>query len=186
MELLDVVDENNEITGQVAKREREHKENLWHRHVSAWIMNEKGEILLQKRAQTTANNANKWAKTGGHVDSGETVENAIVREIKEEIGIDVPEEQIKVISKFKSKNPENKYFSYGFLFVVNYKIEDYKLNEDEVSEVKYMTIEDMEKAKRENDSSYTFQSWNDDEFFEEMSYMKQKRKEVIGNATKTQ
>lgn len=35
MELLDIVDENNEITGQVEERKIVHEKNLWHRHVSA-------------------------------------------------------------------------------------------------------------------------------------------------------
>lgn len=50
MELLDIVDENNNLIGKAEERNIVHEKGLWHRHVGAWIMNEKGEILFQKSA----------------------------------------------------------------------------------------------------------------------------------------
>ena len=47
--------------------------------VAAAIFNEKGEILLQKRRD-----AGKWCVISGHVEFGETVEEAVIREIMEE------------------------------------------------------------------------------------------------------
>lgn len=49
MELVDIVDENNKLTGQVEDRWVAYNKGLWRRTVSCWIMNEKGEVLLQKR-----------------------------------------------------------------------------------------------------------------------------------------
>lgn len=51
MELVDIVDENNKLTGQVEERWVAYEKGLWRRTVSCWIMNEEGEILLQKRAR---------------------------------------------------------------------------------------------------------------------------------------
>ena len=81
MELLDIVDENNILTGFSEERKTIHEKKLWHRHVSCWIMNEKGEILFQKKSNHKKINPGKWAKTGGHVNSGENVEDALLREI---------------------------------------------------------------------------------------------------------
>lgn len=135
--------------------------------------------MLQKRTANKRRNPNKWAKTGGQVDSGESVEEAIFREIKEELGIEIPKEQIKVIDIYKSDD-KNKRFGYNFIFVVNYKTEDYILQKEEVAEVKYLTIEDMELAKKNNDTNYTFCNWNEEDFYREMNSLKNKRKEILG------
>ena len=119
MELIDIVNENNEFTGQIEEREIAYEKGLWRRTVSCWIMNEKGEILLQKRSSNKKKNPNKWAKTGGQVDSGESVENAIFREVKEELGIEIPKNQIKIYDIHKS-NDKTKRFSYNFIFKVNF------------------------------------------------------------------
>ena len=96
---------------------------------------------MQKRTPNKKRNPNKWAKTGGQVDSGETVEEAIFREVKEELGIEISKEQIKVVDIYKS-NDKNKRFGYNFIFVVNYKIKDYILNYvDRVDPDEYENVE---------------------------------------------
>ena len=47
MEILDIVDENNELTGEKETRQYIHENNLWHRNVSCWIINEKGAFHSQ-------------------------------------------------------------------------------------------------------------------------------------------
>lgn len=178
MELVDIVDENNKLTGEVEERWTAYKKGLWRRTVSCWIMNEKGEVLLQKRTATKRRKPNMWAKTGGQVDSGETAEEAIFREVKEELGIEIPKEQIKVIDIYKSDDI-NRRFAYNFIFIVNYKIDDYVLQEEEVSEVKYFTIEEMEQAKKNNDQNYTFFNWSVEDFSREMKLLRNKRSLLI-------
>ncbi len=181
MELLDIVDENNNLTGLKEERIIAHEMNLWHRHVSCWIMNKKGEILLQKRSKNKKKNPNKWAKTGGHVDSGEKVEDAILREIKEEIGIDVDKKDLELLNIYKSQDKNNKYFGYNYFVYVNYPIKQYTLQKNEVSKVKYVTIETIEKAKKRNDENYTFTKWNEEDFYRNIEVLKEKRYKVIRN-----
>lgn len=183
MELVDIVNENNELTGQVEERWKAIEKGLWRRTVSCWIMNEKGEILLQKRTPSKRRNPNKWAKTGGQVDSKETPEEAIFREVKEELGIEIPKEQIKVVNIRKSE--KGKRFAYNFLFVVNYKLEDYTLQKEEVSEVRYYTIEELEVAKKVNDSNYTFCNWDNEDFDRVIDLLKNKRKEIKNGVNET-
>lgn len=179
MELIDIVDENNELIGQIEERWTAYEKGLWRRTVSCWIMNKNGDILLQKRTANKRRNPNKWAKTGGQVDSGESVEQAIFREVKEELGIEIPQEQIKVVEIRKSDD-KNKRFAYNFIFAVNYKIDEYTLQKDEVAEVKYVSIEDMESYKQKNDTNYTFCNWKENDFYHEIKLLKSKRKEILG------
>lgn len=178
MELVDIVDENNNLTGEVEDRWIAYEKGLWRRVVSCWIMNKKGEVLLQKRALTKKRNPGRWAKTGGQVDKGESVEDAIFREVKEELGIEVPKEQIKVINI--KKNDKNKHFSYHYIFVVDYKIEECILQKEEVDEVKYVSIEEIEEAARKKDENYTFSNWTEEDINREIDLLKEKRKEVLG------
>ncbi|MCB0384021.1 MAG: (deoxy)nucleoside triphosphate pyrophosphohydrolase [Bdellovibrionales bacterium] len=55
--------------------------------VAGIIWNDKGEILIGRRGRQQGHLAGKWEFPGGKVEPGESVENALVREIGEEIGI---------------------------------------------------------------------------------------------------
>ena len=178
MELIDIVDENNKLTGQVEDRWVAYNKGLWRRTVSCWIMNEKGEVLLQKRTANKIRNPNKWTKTGGQVDSGESVEEAIFREVKEELGIEIPKEQTKVVNI--KKNEINRHFSYNYIFVVDYKIDEYIIQKEEVDEVKYVSIEEIEESARKKDERYNFSNWTEEDINREINLLKEKRKEILG------
>ena len=184
MELLDVVDENNKLTGIALERKEIHEKGLWHRQVSCWIMNEKGKILFQKRAAIKKKNPNKWSKTGGHVDSGEEPIIAIQREIKEEVGVYIPEEKLELLSiqkvktDFFKKDIYHCYYGYNYFTVVDYKIEHYIMQKEEVSDLKYISIEEMEEAKNMNDESYTFVKWDKEKFDKIILMLKQKRESI--------
>lgn len=160
MELLDVVDENNNLTGEVEDKEIIHKKGLWHREVAIWIMNNEGKILLQKRAKTKKQNPNKWGLTAGHIDAGESIEDGMHREILEELGVDIKDfSKIRVTieeEKHSNSNSINNYFAYVFFAKVNYNIRDYTIQEEELSELKYITIEELEEIVQNKDENYTF------------------------------
>lgn len=178
MELVDIVDENNNLTGEVEDRWEAYEKGLWRRVASCWIMNKKGEILLQKRALAKKKNPGKWAKTGGQIDTKESAEEAIFREVKEELGIEIPKEQIKVVEI--KKNILNKHFAYNYIFTVDYNVEEYLLQKEEVEEVKYFTIEEIEKVSNEKNLNYVFSTWQEGDIEKEINLLKEKRKEVLG------
>lgn len=160
MELLDIVDENNNLTGKTEEKEIVHKKGLWHREVAIWIMNNKGEILTQKRASTKKQNPNKWGLTAGHIDAGESVESAMSREILEGLGVEIKDfskiEIAKIQTKHNNSNTINNYFAYVFFAKVDYDIKDYTIQKDELSELKYITLEELEEIVKNKDNNYTF------------------------------
>lgn len=179
MELIDVYDEDNKYLGYALDRDEVHSKNLWHHHVSAWIMNYDGKVLLQQRAFSKKKNPLKWAKTGGHVDANETCECAIKREVYEEIGLVVNDDEIINIEIFKSQNPNEHYFSYGYIFLTNFNENEFKLQKEEVNAVKYYTIEEMEELKAKNDNNYTFSNWDDAGFQKQIKLLKEYRNKII-------
>ena len=175
MELLDIFDEDMNKIG-VEERKVVHEKGLWHIHVGVWMMNQEGKILLQKRSSTKNPNPNKWTRTGGHVESGETPLIGIQREVEEEVGVKIPENKFELISVEKEEaNETNRNFIYSYFSYVDYKIEDYTMQKEEVGELKYITIEEVENAQKENDKNYTFINWNKEKFNQTILILKQKR-----------
>lgn len=91
MELIDIVDENGNFTGEILDKEIAHDKNLLHNEVACLILNSKNQVLLQKRSANKRFDPNKWALCAGHVDSSESLKCAMIREIKEEIGVELEE-----------------------------------------------------------------------------------------------
>lgn len=57
--------------------------------VGAFIFNDEGKLLLEKRGPLAKNEVGAWIVPGGTVDFGETLKEATIREVKEELGVDI-------------------------------------------------------------------------------------------------
>lgn len=182
MEILDVVDENNNnLTGKTEDREIIHEKGLWHREVAAWIMNKKGEVLLQKRAATKKQNPNKWGLTAGHIDSGEKIEDVMHREALEELGVNIKDfsllEVIKVKDEHLNNGSKNNHFVYIFFTKVDYNLKDYTIQKEELSELKYITLEELEEIVNHKDDNYTFSKR--DYMKQILEYLYKRRNEIL-------
>ena len=161
MELLDIVDENNNLTGEFIDREIVHSEGLLHREVGVIVLNENNEMLLEKRSLTKKQSPGKWALCAGHIEAGDTPENAILREVKEEIGIDITKNDLEFLDVFRrdkkfDNGQHNNTYIYIYIYKTNKKVEDYIIQIEELSEVKYFPIKDIEKALEERNTDYAF------------------------------
>ena len=89
-----VVDENDRIRGY-ASRAKVHGNNLRHRAVHILIFNQAGQVYLQQRSRSKDRHPLKWdSSAAGHVTAGENYDKTAWRELKEELGVDVPLERI--------------------------------------------------------------------------------------------
>lgn len=87
-EWFPLVNEEGETIGKATRRECHSGSKLLHPVVHLHIFNTVGDIYLQKRSMKKDIQPGKWdTAVGGHVDLGETVEEALRREVREELGI---------------------------------------------------------------------------------------------------
>ena len=90
-EMFPIVDEEGNIISAATRGECHSGSKLLHPVVHLHLFNVKGEIYLQKRPEWKDIQPGKWdTAVGGHIDLGESVEQALVREVKEELGITLP------------------------------------------------------------------------------------------------
>ena len=86
-EIFDVVDENDNVIDQQL-RHIVHQKKLLHRSVHALVFDESYRMYIQKRSMSKDTNPGLWdTSVGGHVDSGESYDKALIRETQEELGI---------------------------------------------------------------------------------------------------
>jgi isopentenyldiphosphate isomerase len=147
---MPVVNENDEIIGY-KNRDEIQLEDIY--RVSAlWITNSKNEILLAKRHHTKKNNPNKWGPAvSGTVEKDETYIINIIKEAEEEIGLKKIEPQIgpKIFS-----NKKHLHFTQWYLLKTNKKINEFKIKEDEVEEIKWITKKELLADIKVNPENY--------------------------------
>ncbi len=86
-ELFDVVDENDVVLRQAARRDV-HANDWRHRAVHLFVFNKHGELFLQKRSHLKDAHPSVWdSSAAGHLDAGEDYDTGAVRELEEELGI---------------------------------------------------------------------------------------------------
>ena len=87
-EWFPLVNEMGETIGKATRKECHSGSKQLHPVIHLHIFNDAGELYLQKRSMTKDIQPGKWdTAVGGHIDYGETVEEALRREVREEVGI---------------------------------------------------------------------------------------------------
>ena len=129
-ELLNEVDENDQVIG-TRSRDELHRLGLRHRAVHILVFNARGDLFLQKRSASKDINPNLWdTSAAGHVDLGESYDEAARRELSEELGIDGTS-TLRSIFKLPSSRET------GWEFIQVYTVVHdgpFQLNADEIAE----------------------------------------------------
>jgi isopentenyldiphosphate isomerase len=122
---------------------------IWHAITNIWIFNSKTEILCTRRASHVSGNPGKWQTyVGGHVKAGSNFSETAIRELAEEISLNVNKDDLKLIEKGRREDNMHLYESHVILF--NGNLTELNFSDSEVSEAQWFSFEKYQKSKTEN------------------------------------
>lgn len=155
MEIIDLIDENGNLTGQTCDRKIVHKEGLLHMAsgliiIKPNIVNGGGYSLLsQQRSYKKDKNAGLWDMTAsGHIPSGQKPLESLIREAKEEINLEI-DESVKLLGKFWRQEIHNNgsfienELDFIYILIKDIDISTLKIQEEEVENIKYIPISEF-------------------------------------------
>ncbi len=149
-----IVDKND---NEIGLKEWENLKNEDIYRVSAlWVENNKGEILLARRALSKSHDPNRWGPAVAiTLEEGEIYESSILKGTEEEIGL----KNIKFKKGLKTKillAGRLRYFLQWYTVEINKSAEEFKIQEREVAEVRWFSREEIKKKLRENPSDFIY------------------------------
>ena len=92
----------------------------------------------------------------GTVDEDETYDDNIVKEIREEIGLEISISQLKRGPKIRIENNPNGYFGQWYLYSMDKDAEDFVIQKDEVVQVKWFSPDELKEAIRTRPDEFTY------------------------------
>lgn len=139
MEILDIYNNKGEVTGKTVDRYDEEyvfAENEYMAIAQIYIENNAGYYLIEESAKKTGN---RFLPVGGHIAHGETPYETIVREVLEEIGLDISKEDIADLG-FIVDDSRVRFIYY---LKKDVDISTLTIQPEEVKSVKYMTVDEI-------------------------------------------
>ncbi len=120
-------------------------------YVLAIIQDAQGRILITQRSKEKHWAAGWWEVTGGGVSAGETSEEAIVRELAEEVGLDVSDYPLERIYSYENVDLDSgdNYIVDIYRFKLDFTTDDVVLQASEAVDCKLVTFEEIEQVAEE-------------------------------------
>ena len=151
-ELIDWYDENGNCKGVIDKAIA-HKKGLWHKSVHVWIVNDKNQILMQKRCAKKKFFPNYWdCSFAGHIAAGEKSLISAIREGEEELGLKLKPKDFKFLFTIKEdfawKDIVSREFVDVFVLKKNVNLEDLRYQQEEVECAQYFEMAEIIKNDR--------------------------------------
>lgn len=153
-EFVVLVNPEDQVLGLMEKQQA-HINGLLHRAFSIFLFNQKGEMLLQKRSSKKYHSPNQWTNAVcSHPRNDENYVDGANRRLKEELGIETQlTEKFNFIYKADVGGGLWEH-ELDHVFTGTYDA-DFHLNKDEVEEVRYISMEDLNREMSENPEHFT-------------------------------
>lgn len=165
-ELIDILDDEGNLTGQNCLKSIAHQEGFNHATVHIWFFTVQGNILLQQRGAAKKIYPLLWdVSVAGHVNSGENLYDAAIREVKEEIGLNIRKEaliKIGVMKSFKSYDSgviDNEFHTV-FISKLNEDINNLSAQKEEVEALKIVSSSTFKELLENSEHNSHFVSSN--------------------------
>ena len=145
-EIFPVVDPTGKVVGKATRQDCHSGSMKLHPVVHMHIMDGDGRILLQKRSENKDIQPGRWdTAVGGHVDYGEEVKDALLRECREELGIH-PQNFFHLIT-YEFNSEVERELVHAYCMIVDAATFNLKPDNDEIQEVRFWTPDEIEQAK---------------------------------------
>jgi isopentenyldiphosphate isomerase len=160
-EIIDVCDSNGNYTGQKLLRSEIHKNKLWHRTTHVQILDFDRRALFQLRSAEKEAFPNKLdISAAGHVSSGEKIITAALRELEEELCLQLEESRLEYMGDFASEQTlpngdvDREIQSFFIAKITESEKLMLKIQESEVQKILWFTGQELEQALRENPDDF--------------------------------
>ncbi len=138
-EWVPLVDEKGKVTGKAPRSQVHNGSKLLHPVVHLHVINKTGDILLQKRPLYKQIQPGKWdTAVGGHISAGETLEQALKKEVFEEIGLKQFSAKLQQVYKWESEIEAE----LVYMFTTK-DTEGIGIRSDEVEELRFWTVSEI-------------------------------------------
>lgn len=147
MEFWDIYDEKKQRTGRTMKRNDWClKEGEYHLSVLGVVVRPDGKFLITRRAMDKPWAPGWWEVSGGAAVAGEDSADAVVREIREETGLDVTQAEGGFLFSYHRENIKegDNYFVDVYRFVLDFSEEDVVLQQEETMDFRIADIHQIE------------------------------------------
>lgn len=149
-EYIDIVDANGIPTGVSELKSVIHQKGYFHNTVHIWFYTSKGEILLSQRSAKKSICPLMWdVSVAGHIDAGESIEQAALRETKEEIGLIIIESDLQKVGMFKcfqtyDTGITDNEFHHTYICELKQPLNTLIPQEEEVEALKLVSLDDFQ------------------------------------------
>ena len=162
MEYFDIVDENGIPTGETVEREKAHERGIRHRTAHVWIVRKvdgRTQILLQKRCRIK----DSWPgcydiSSAGHIPAGVDFVPSALRELREELGVEVAPEQLLLCGNrhihedrvFHGHPFHDRQYSRVFALILDREESELTPQPEEIESVRWMDLDECIRSVSRN------------------------------------